>query len=399
MTKTIIAALMLTVSAGAFATETNESDSTGFTFKDVKVSRTTPVKNQNKSGTCWSFAGASFIEDEILHKGGPEVDLSEMFVVRHCYDDKADKYIRMDGKINFDQGGGLQDILYVWRNYGLVPEEVYAGLNYGEKNHAHYEMAAGLTGYLNGVMKNGNKRLSTAWKKGFDGILDAYLGELPTEFTVNGKKYTPESYAASFGLNPNDYICITSFTHHPFYQEFPLEVADNWTWTPYMNVPMDEMKSIVDNALEQGYTVAWAADVSEGGFQWKKGFAVLPEEINEADLEGTELSRWVTLSAKERESKRYENLSAEKLKEKQVTQESRQAGFDNYETTDDHGMTIVGYATDETGRRYYKVKNSWDTNQIYGGYIYVSEPYFLDKTIGIMVNRTVVPKDIQKKFK
>jgi bleomycin hydrolase len=162
---------------------------------------------------------------------------------------------------------------------------------------------------------------------------------------------------------------------------------------------MEEMKSIVDNALEQGYTVAWAADVSEGGFQWKKGFAVLPEEINEADLEGTELSRWVTLSAKERESKRYENLSAEKLKEKKVTQESRQAGFDNYETTDDHGMTIVGYATDETGRRYYKVKNSWDTNQIYGGYIYVSEPYFLDKTIGIMVNRTVVPKDIQKKFK
>lgn len=368
----------------------------GFRFTDVTVVRTTPVKDQNKSGTCWSFAGTSFIEDEIMRAGGPELDLSEMYTVRHCYADKAAKYIRMDGKLNFAQGGGLPDILYVIRNYGLVPEQAYTGLRYGEDKHAHYEMADGLTGYLNGVLRNGNKRYSTAWQAGFNGILDAYLGPEPATFTYNGKQYTPQSFARMTGINPDNYICITSFTHHPFYRPFPLEVADNWLWAEYMNVPMDEMKQIVDNALQNGYTVCWAADVSEGGFKWREGVAVIPEEFDPSTLEGTELSRWVTLSDAERAKERFKITGP--VKEITPTQEGRQAEFDRHETTDDHGMTIVGIATDQQGNRYYKVKNSWDTNQVYGGYIYVSEPYFLQKTVGLMVNKGAVPAAIARKF-
>jgi bleomycin hydrolase len=371
-------------------------DSTGFTFTDVTLVKTTPVKDQNKSGTCWSFAGTSFMEDEIMRKGGPEMDLSEMFTVRNCYSDKAKKYIRMDGKVNFAQGGGLHDILYVMKNYGMMPEEAYTGLNYGEEKHSHYEMADGLTGYMDGILRNGNKHLSTAWQNGVEGILDAYLGQVPNEFTYNGKKYTPKSFMQMLGLNPDDYIGITSFTHHPFYSTFPMEVADNWLWWQYMNVPMEEMQAIVDNALKNGYSVAWAADVSEGGFKWRNGYAVIPEEKKEADMDGTELSRWVQLSDKDRADSRYDIHGP--VKEVTVTQESRQAHFDNKETTDDHGMTIVGIAKDQEGNKYYKVKNSWDTNQLYGGYIYVSVPYFLDKTIGIMVNKDAIPSKISAKF-
>lgn len=280
-------------------------------------------------------------------------------------------------------------------NYGLVPEEAYAGLEYGAKKHEHYELADGLTGYLKGVMRS--KKRSTAWKQGFDGILDAYLGKLPESFTYNGRKYTPRTFADQFGIRPEDYICVTSFTHHPFYRSFPLEVADNWLWAPYQNVPMEEMKAIVDNALENGYSVAWAADVSEGGFKWTEGVAVIPEEINPDNLEGTELSKWVTLSDKDRAAKRFKFDGP--VKEVVPTQQMRQEGLDSHETTDDHGMTIVGIATDQEGNRYYKVKNSWDTNQKYGGYFYCSEPYFLLKTMGIMVNKQAVPKEISKKFK
>ena len=379
----------------AQAPEAKTDTAKGFRFTDIKTVKTGSVKDQNKSGTCWAFSGTSFVEDEIMRKGGPELDLSEMFTVRHCYDDKADKYMRMDGTINFAQGGGLWDIMYVLDNYGLVPEEAYAGLEYGAKKHEHYELADGLTGYLKGVMRS--KKRSTAWKQGFDGILDAYLGKLPESFTYNGRKYTPRTFANQFGIRPEDYICVTSFTHHPFYRSFPLEVADNWLWAPYQNVPMEEMKAIVDNALENGYSVAWAADVSEGGFKWTEGVAVIPEEINPDNLEGTELSKWVTLSDKDRAAKRFKFDGP--VKEVVPTQQMRQEGLDSHETTDDHGMTIVGIATDQEGNRYYKVKNSWDTNQKYGGYFYCSEPYFLLKTMGIMVNKQAVPKEISKKFK
>lgn len=377
--------------------ETKEAADSGFVFTDVKVIPTTSVKDQNKSGTCWCFATTSFFEDEILRKTGKELDLSEMFSVYHCYADKADKYIRMNGKINFAQGGSNLDVPYVWQRYGVVPESVYSGLEYGENKHSHYEMEAALKGYLDAVNRNPNRRLSTAWKKGYNAILDAYFGALPETFEVDGKSYTPQTYAQSLGLDMADYIPFTSFTHHPFYISFGLEIADNWIWGQYVNVPLDELKAIVDNSLEKGYTVLWAADVSEGGFKWKEGFAVMPKEKTEADMEGTELARWVKMSDSDREDARWDINGP--VDEIDVTQETRQEMFDRQETTDDHSMVIVGYAVDQNGKRYYKVKNSWDTNHVYDGFFYVSEAYFLSKTVDVMVNKEVVPKDIMKKIK
>ena len=379
------------------ADETPEAADTAYVFTDVKVIPTTSVKDQNKTGTCWCFATTSYFEEEILRKTGKELDLSEMFTVYHCYADKADKYIRMNGKTNFAQGGSNLDLPYVWDRYGVVPESVYSGLLYGEDKHSHYEMEAALKGYLDAVNRNPNKRLSTAWKKGFTAILDAYFGKLPETFEVDGVTYTPQSYAKSLGLNMADYIPFTSFTHHPFYTAFGLEIADNWLWGQYYNIPLEELKAIVDNALEKGETVLWAADVSEGGFKWYEGFAVMPKERTEADMEGTELSRWVKMSDKDREKAKWEIKGP--VEEITVTQESRQVMFDRQETTDDHSMVIVGYAVDQKGNRFYKVKNSWDTNHIYDGFFYVSEPYFLAKTVDIFVNKDVVPKDILKKLK
>lgn len=374
-------------------------DSTGFKFTDVIVIPTTPVKDQNKSGTCWAFSGISTLEDNVMKNGGPELDLSEMFVVRNAYIDKAKKFMRMNGKVNFSQGGSFADVLEMTKLYGAMPEEAYKGLNYGEDKHAHYELEEALEAYLKAVMARGqrNSKLSTAWLPGFIGILDAYLGEVPEEFTYNGKKYTPKSFAKEMKIAPENFEVYTSFTHHPFYEDFILEVPDNWIWSTCRNVPLDEMQRILDNALENGYSVMWAADVSEGGFKWAKGYAVLPEEKKEKDMTDTELSRWVKLSDKDRAKQRFDIKGP--VKEKSVTQESRQNSFDNFETTDDHGMVIVGTATDQEGNKYYKVKNSWDTNQIYDGYFYVSVPYFLEKTLNIGVDKAGVPSDIKKKFK
>ena len=404
MKKLLIA--MLALPSMAFATDRMAPqgdpqivvpDSTGFTFTDVKVNPTTSVKNQNKSGTCWSFSATSFVEEDVMRRGGPELDLSEMFAVRNCYIDKAKKYIRTNGVTNFAAGGAATDVLYVADNYGVVPEEAYPGLNYGETKHVHGELDSVLKAYLDAVKRNPNRKLSTAWLPGFIGILDAYLGEVPETFTVNGKTYTPQSYAKELGIKGDDFVSLTSYTHHPFYESFALEIPDNWTWAESYNVPMDEMKAAVDNALDNGYTVCWSADVSERGFQWKNGFALLPEPKTGADLEGTELSRWVQLSDKDKEDATYKIKGP--VKEKKVTQESRQRTFDNYETTDDHGMVIVGYATDQEGNRYYKVKNSWDTNQVYNGYLYVSEPYFLEKTLSVLVNKDALPKSLAAKVK
>ena len=403
----LLSALALAIPAWATGTEmmapseakkkeAKKAEPEGFKFTDIKVNPTTSVKNQNKTGTCWSFSGTSFLEEDIMKKGGPELDLSEMYTVRHCYIDKAKKFMRTQGNINFAQGGGFPDVVYVAENYGMVPEEAYSGLNYGEDKHNHGELSSALTAYINAIVQNPNRKLSTAWLDGFIGILDAYLGPEPESFTYNGKTYTPQTFAKEMGFNADDYVMITSYTHHPFYKPFAVEIADNWLWAESMNVPMEEMKAIVDNAIENGYTVAWAADVSERGFKWKEGFAVLPAPTNEADLEGTELSRWVKLSAADKEKERYDIKGP--VKEVNVTQESRQKSFDNFETTDDHGMVIVGIAEDQKGNRFYKVKNSWDTDQKYGGYFYVSEPYFLDKTIDVMVNKKAIPADIAKKI-
>lgn len=379
----------------AMGAEPVVADSTGFVFTDIKVVPGTSVKDQNKSGTCWSFSGIAFLENEILRRTGREVDLSEMWVVRNCYADKADRYVRMNGATNFAAGGSVLDVTYVMDRYGLVPEEAYKGLEYGEEKHDHSELDPMLAGMVKAANeKRGPK--STAWKQAVNATLDAYLGTMPETFTADGKTYTPQEYAKSLGLNSDDFVAVTSFTHHPFYTQFPLEVADNWLWLPYHNVPMEEMKAIVDNAIDNGYTVAWAADVSEPGFKWKEGYALMPRKKTAADLEGTELARWVKLSDKDREEE--QNKITGPVEEIAVTQDLRQQMFDSQETTDDHGMVIVGRATDQKGNRYYKVKNSWDTNQVYDGYFYVSEPYFLAKTLDIYVNREAVPAAIAQKM-
>lgn len=374
-------------------------DSAGFVFTDVKIIPTTSVKDQNKSGTCWAFSGISTLEDDLLRRGKGELDLSEMFVVRNAYIDKAKKYIRTNGTINFAQGGSFEDVLEMTRRYGAMPEEAYAGLNYGESKHAHYEMAAALKAYLDAVMSNAKrtKKLTTGWLPGFIGILDAYLGPVPETFTYKGKTYTPQSFAKEIGIEPDNFEIFTSFTHHPFYEKFALEIPDNWQWSENYNVPLNELLEITDNALDKGYTVFWGADVSEGAFKWNNGYAVNPAEKDQKDMTDSELARWVKLSDKDRNNDKFKVNGP--VKEKEVTQEMRQNSFENYETTDDHGMVIVGYATDQEGNKYYKVKNSWDTNQIYDGYFYVSVPYFLEKTMDIGVRKEAVPSSIAKKLK
>ena len=392
----ILCAAVLSPQIAVSAADKENMQDTAFVFTDVKVNPTTSVKDQNKSGTCWSFSGLSFLEDELLKNGKGEYDLSEMYVARQCYIDKAINFVRYYGKTNFGEGGGLLDIPYVYNKYGMMPESVYDGLEYGEEKHDHGELAAVLTAYLNEVVKNPNKKLSTAWLKGYIGILDAYLGEVPETFEYNGKTYTPKSFAQELGLDMNDYLPVTSFTHHEFYKPFVLEVPDNWDHGLYYNVPMEELQQIVDNAIDKGYTVLWAADVSEKGVTWYEGVALMRKVDREKSMEGTELDRWVKLKDSEKEDKMYDFKGP--VEEVTVTQESRQQGFDNYETTDDHGMVIVGKAVDQKGNKYYKVKNSWDSEQVYKGYFYISMPYFLAKTMSIMVNKDGVPAGILEKL-
>ncbi|MCM1065955.1 MAG: C1 family peptidase [Muribaculaceae bacterium] len=399
---TILALGALLGSSAAFAEAPADSVATDsiekFVFTDIISLPTTSVKDQNKSGTCWCFAGTSYFEDEILRKGGDSLDISEMYTVRKCYEDKAERFVRLYGQTNLAAGGSIMDVPYVWKRYGAVPEEVYTGLQYGEDKHVHGELDAAIEAYMKVVVdKKNNKKVSPAWRKGLKGILDAYLGEVPETFEYRGKTYTPASYAASLPINTADYVPVTSFTHHPFYETFAVEVPDNWLWAQYYNVPLDELKAIVDNSLEKGYTLVWAADVSEGGFKWNDGVALMPKKKAEADMDGTELSRWVKLSDKDRAASQFDFKGP--VEEITVTQELRQEMFDNQETTDDHGMEIVGVATDQNGNRYYKVKNSWDSNQVYDGFFYVSEPFFLAKTVDILVNREAIPGVIAKKLK
>lgn len=393
----LIASLALTASVGALADAKVENpDSTGFKFTDVKTVKCTPVKDQNKSGTCWCYSTNTFFENEILRKTGKQIHLSEGFVVYHCYLDKAVKYIRMDGRINFAEGGAAADVPYVWSLYGMVPNEVYTGMTYGDTKFDTGELTSALTGYANVINQRKRKKLNGSWTEGLKGILDAYMGKLPETFTYQGKQYTPQSYAQSLPINMNDYVAICSFTHHPFYKPFILEVADNWLWSEYQNVPMNEMLEIANNAIDKGYSIAWGADVSEPGFKWRKGYAILPIEKKMEDLAGSDMARWARLSDKDRETEKWDIKGP--VEEIKVTQELRQEWFDNKETTDDHGMVIMGRAVDQKGNRYFKVQNSWDTNQLYDGYFYCSEAFFLGKTMNIMVHKDAIPAHIAKKM-
>ena len=357
-----------------------------YQFTVVKENPITPIKNQYRSGTCWCFSALSFLESEAIKAKGikdPALypDFSEMFVVRKAYADRAQKFVRLSGKLNFAAGSDFGDVLDVAKAYGLVDQKAYSGLQYG------YDLP--VQGELDAVVKNPNRKLTPVWAKGLDGILDAYMGQVPETFTVNGATYTPESYRDAQGLNLDDYISFTSFTHHPFYTTFAIEVEDNWRWTPSWNVPLDEFMAIIDNAINNGYTVAWGGDVSEAGFT-RNGLAILVDTEAKA-TSGSDQERWVG---------KADEKPAEKaaVKEIEVNQENRQLWFDEKTSTDDHGMHLYGIAKDQNGTKYYLIKNSWGESGEYKGIWYMSEQFCKGKALNILVNKKAVPKEILKKL-
>lgn len=400
MKKMMMLLLALGFVLGLSAQEAPKSEkkkAEGYQFTDIELIDVTPVKNQNRSGTCWCYSTLSFLESEILRAGGPSVHLSEMWVVRHAYMDKAELYVRMHGKLNFAEGGAAHDVTEVIKKYGIVPNEIYEGMNYGTELADFRELTPVMTAYLDAVIRSAERssKLTTAWKRGFKAILDEYFGEMPETFTYEGKEYTPKSYAESLPIELENYIDLSSFTHHPFYEQFILEVPDNWMSGKVYNLPVEEMIRVVDHALENGYTLAWGTDVSEKGFSRTLGLGVIPETDLES-LSGTEAEKWGEMTAREREAAIY---SFDKPgKEREITQEMRQEAFDNYETTDDHGMVIMGTAKDQAGNAYYKVLNSWGTENKYEGFWYFSKPFVAYKTTDIMVNKNALPKDIAKKL-
>jgi bleomycin hydrolase len=355
------------------------SQETGYIFTMKKDLACTSVKNQSASSTCWCFSGISMFESELLRMGKKPYDLSEMYIVRHTYEKKADMYARMHGSSTFAGGGEYGDLLTGIHEIGLVPDAAYPGLNYGEVKHNHSEMDGVLKGYMDAVIKS--RKLTTAWFNGLNGILDAYLGKMPESFTYEGKTYTPASFTKELGINPDDYVTITSFSHHPFYKQCMLEIPDNWAAGLFYNLPLDDMMQIIENSVNSGYTVAWASDMSDKGFSMKEGIAIIPAKD------------WNEMTTDEAASQ-FKGPHPERV----ITQEMRQKEFDNYTTTDDHGMHIVGTATDQSGNIFYKVKNSWGITGKYDGFIYVSKAFIALRTTNIMVNKNAIPVAIAKKL-
>jgi len=346
MKNTIIACLMAAClflpAEGTAQKKKNSKNTEEYRFTELISIPTSSVKNQSRTGTCWSFATTSFIETELLRMGKPEYDLSEMFFVYHTYIDKAGLYVRYHGTNNFGPGGQAHDVINVIREYGFVPENAYPGREYGSETHNHRELGAVLKGFLEGLVKGGVRELTPAWPSAFMAVLETYLGKYPESFEIDGKTYTPVSFAESAGFDPDDYIEITSYSHHPWFEKICLEVPDNWSGDYYYNLPMDEMMEVINNALENGYSVAWDGDVSEGTFSHRNMLAILPEKD------------WESKSEQEREQ-----TFKVPEKEKEVSQEMRQQSFDNYTTTDDHLMHLTGIEVDQDGKRYYMTKNSW----------------------------------------
>lgn len=371
----------------------------GSDYKFTKIAKldATPVESQGITGTCWSFSALSFFESELIRKGNKNPDLlSEMFIVRKAYESKADKYVRMDGKINFSEGGAFHDIPYVIKNYGIVPKEVYGGLGYGSETHDHSELFSVLNGAMKGLLDHtANMRggLTPSWKNAVNGILDAYLGADVKEFEFKGKKYTPQSYGKAIGLNMEEYVSLTSFTNHEMYKKCHLAIPDNWAWGESYNVGLDELFDACEYALKNGFTLAWGADVSEKGFSFKNALAIVPEDPSTIDVKGKDNKNFSDAGAD-----RSSNAFLAPTKELTITPELRQQGYDNKTTTDDHGMHIVGIYKDQNGTNYLLVKNSWGTGNYPQGYLYVSENYFKHKTINIYVHKDGISSALKKKI-
>lgn len=393
MKKILLSALLLSTSWAWSQEKLELKDNSKYQFTEIVNNEATPVQNQGRTGTCWSFSALSFFESEIIKKGKGQHVLSEMWIVRHTYFEKAIQYVRMHGKSNFGEGGAFHDVAPIIEKYGIVPEVAYHDMPIGEggkRNHS--ELSNVLQSTLDGLIKS--KKLSQNWKIAVNGILDAYFGTRPKDFVVNGKTYTPHSYAQYLGIQENQFIGLTSYTHHPFYESFVLEVPDNWSGGLYLNIPIDDMMEILDEALKNGYTVAWASDVSEKGFSYRHGLALMPRD-------------GVTIKKKGKDNKNFSDAGSTKIStifdqpspEKTITQEMRQKAFDNYETTDDHGMHITGIAKDQKGNKYYIVKNSWGTKNPYKGYFYASEAFVKYKTMDILVSKEAINKKMKKKLK
>ena len=400
MNRLILVSAVLISSLFLFQFQLNAQDTLrnkkggGYVFTLKKDIEATAVQNQNRTGTCWSFSALSFMESELIRLGKGKHKLSEMYVVRKAYEEKAENYVRMHGLTNFSQGGAFHDIPHVIKKYGIMPQEAYQGLNYGLDKHNHSEMEAVLKGMLDAVIKNKQGQLTTSWKAAFNAVLDQYLGPIPETFSYQGKTYSPMSFAQKLGLNMNDYVVISSFTHHPFYTHFVVEVPDNWIWATAFNVPLDEMMQIQKNAVMNGFSIGWAADVSEKGFSFRDGLALVPEDESKLKSIGKDNPYFNNAGAK-KEGTPFDSPGPEKS----ITQTMRQEAFDNYLTTDDHGMHFTGLVTDQKGNEYFIVKNSWGTdNNDCDGYFYASMPYVALKTISIMLHRDALPIDLKKKL-
>ena len=384
------------VTFGAVAQDAKKDE--GFVFTTVKENPITSVKNQNRAGTCWCYSSLAFIESELLRMGKGEYDFSEMYIVHNTYLDRADRAVRTHGDVSFSQGGSFYDVLYGMEKFGLVPEaEMRPGVMYGDTLSNHTELTAVSDAVVAAIAKGKSRSLQSdkdgnmLWKKAIEAIHDIYLGVRPEKFTYNGQEYTPKSFYESTGLNASDYVSLTSYTHHPFYSSFVLEIQDNWRWAQSYNLPIDELMEVFDNAIMNGYTIAWGSDVSENGFS-RNGVANMPDKSKSADLEGSDMAKWLKLS--EEEKKNTPKPSTELW----CTQEQRQLGYDNWETTDDHGMQIYGIAKDQNGVEYYMVKNSWGEAGTYKGIWYASKAFARYKTMNIVVHKDALPKDIRKKL-
>lgn len=398
MKKILALSFAALLATGANAAESKDSEKSNKpVFTTIKANPITSIKDQNRSGTCWAYSTLSFLESEILKKSGKTYDLCETFVVSHTYMDRAVKTVRMHGDVSFSQGGSAYDPIYCLQHYGICPEEAMAlpGTPIGDSLNNYNEFFTVMTPYVEALAKSSAKKLTPAWKKGLQGIIDAYIGEKPTEFEYEGKKYTPKTFTESLGLNLDDYVSITSYTHHPFWKPFVVEVQDNWRWHQSYNVPIEELTRIIDNAIMEGYTIMWGGDVSEDGFT-RKGLGIAYDAKLVQNLSGSDAARWLRLPATKK-SEKYDSLGVN-APELVPTQEMRQEAYDNWETTDDHGMHIYGIAKDQNGREYYMVKNSWGEYGDYKGTWYMTKAFVTYKLMDMMLNKNALPKDIRKKL-
>ncbi|WP_288277045.1 C1 family peptidase [uncultured Prevotella sp.] len=397
MKKVLSLALISLMAVGAQAQDAEKKASNKPVFTTIKENPITSIKDQNRSGTCWDYSTISFFEAEILKATGKTYDLCESFVANKTYMERATQVVRFHGDCQFSQGGSAEDVLATMKKHGIVPEGTmpFPGSLYGDSLNNFNEFFSLMEPYVAAIAKSSAKKISGQWKVGLQGILDAYLGKCPEEFTYEGKKYTPQTFVKSLGINLDDYVSITSYTHHPFYTAFAVEVQDNWRFPLSYNLPMDEMMKVIDNAIEKGYTVAWGGDVSEDGFT-RQGLAYAIDTKKTESLQGSDMAKWLKMTAAKKKNL-IDSLGCN-VPEITPTQELRQERFDNWELTDDHGMLIYGVAKDQNGKEYYMVKNSWGETGEYKGIWYMTKTFIAANTMDFLVNKNAIPKDIRKKL-